>query len=384
MAIEGWLEYVSERSVSGWAFDPQAPEAHPTVSLRLGNRLIGEAKCSLFRPDLRAAKGGKGDYGFICSFAVPIETRDLGEVSAVVAGETLPILTISSANAQPALKFMTPLTECSREQESSPSGTASYPVFVLGSVRTGTSALGTAIASGTRYVGFGEGHFFDLMYHLQHCVETFYAEKQENLQFNTVMIRHVPQDFYEDLLHSTFRSVARQVFPSPYWIDKTPNRYMIELAPTLRRVWPMAKFIFMKRRGIENLLSRLHHFPDSISFATHCSDWATSMEAWNTTRPALGASAIEIDQREMLHQPSIVARRVGNFLELDDSEIESLRTQLGSGAGSSAERTLELSETGWSSEQIAIFKNVCGATMRKFGYSIGKSYFEGQSHPQAG
>jgi hypothetical protein len=384
MAIEGWLEFVSEYGASGWAFDPENPGAHHTVSIRRGNRLIGETRCNLFRTDLLAANIGRGDHAFVYNFATAIARRDIGDISASIAGETLPVFDSTSAptDGGPAPLIRRTLAADFRPQEAAPAGLpAAYPVFVLGSVRSGTSAIASALTSGTRYVGFREGLLFDLILRLRSCIAGFYSEREANLENDAVMIRHVPEKFVLDLVSSVFRNLASEIFSSAHWVDKTPTVDMISLTPTLARIWPEAKFIFMKRRGIENMLSRLRKFPDSIAFRSHCADWTAAMEAWETVRPSLGVNALEIDQKEMLSRPDDVARRVGIFLELDETERTALGTHL-------HDRTLErtanydadtpdISETGWSSEQIAIFRDICGTTMRKFGYGFGKSYFEG-------
>ena len=244
----------------------------------------------------------------------------------------------------------------------------------------------SALTGGTRYVGFKEGQFFDLIQRLLHCITLFYTEREASLGNDYVMIRYVPEKLVMDLVLSIFHNLASEMFSSVHWVDKTPSVDMIHLAPTLSRIWPEAKFIFMKRRGIENMLSRLRKFPDSISFRLHCANWTAAMEGWETVRPSLGVNALEIDQREMLSQPYQVARQIGAFLELDEAERAALATHLRDRTG---ERTVnfdadtpDISETGWSSEQITVFRDICGATMRKFGYGFGKSYFEGAaSHP---
>ena len=82
----------------------------------------------------------------------------------------------------------------------------------------------------------------------------------------------------------------------------------------------------------------------------------------------------------MLCEPHIVAQQVGNFLELSHAEILALGAQL-------QDRTLEstdagvhdtpaLCDTGWTRKQITIFLNLCGSTMRMFGYGLEKSYFD--------
>jgi len=53
------------------------------------------------------------------------------------------------------------------------------------------------------------------------------------------------------------RKLANQPFSSAHWVDKTPNLDIVRSADILYRIWPEAKFIYMKRRGIENVMSRL-------------------------------------------------------------------------------------------------------------------------------
>ena len=91
MAIEGWLDYISEHGVAGWAFDTENPRTHLTVSIRREGRLIGEARCNLYRPDLFEANVGRGDHAFVYNFATAIAAHDVGHISASIAGEILPV-----------------------------------------------------------------------------------------------------------------------------------------------------------------------------------------------------------------------------------------------------------------------------------------------------
>jgi hypothetical protein len=379
MAIEGSLDLVTEHFVTGWAFDSGAPEMHLTAVVMLGNRPIGEARCNLYRPDLHEAQVGEGDHAFTFNFPDALGPQDISRISASVAGMALPIGgDADNGNSLPQITRA--LAADFRKQEATASSASAQPVFILGSVRSGTSAITTALACGTRYVGFREGQVFDLLHQIQECARGFYMDKHSSLQNDTVMLRYVPLEYITDLLGSAFRDLADRLFSSRYWVDKTPNVDMIRLAPTLLRVWPKARFIYMKRRGIDNLMSRLRKFPDTVTFRTHCADWAQSMRAWEEVRPKLGDQGIEIDQHDMLSEPQIVAQRVGNFLELNHAEILSLGVQL-------QDRTLErtaasvhdtpaLCDTGWTCEQITIFLNLCGPTMRMFGYGVEKSYFD--------
>ena len=174
MAIAGWLEYVSAQGASGWAFDPEDPTAHHTVSIWRGNRLIGQTRCNLFRSDLLAANVGRGDHAFVYNFATAIAPHNLGDISASIGGETLPVFKAKCEEADPQIRRAL-AADFQPGQSAASELPPAHPVFVLGSVRSGTSAMAGALIGGTRYVGFREGQFFDLIQRLRECIALFYT-----------------------------------------------------------------------------------------------------------------------------------------------------------------------------------------------------------------
>jgi hypothetical protein len=185
------------------------------------------------------------------------------------------------------------------------------------------------------------------------------------------MLASVPPRMIQDGLQAMFTAITRAQFLTGNWMDKTPGVAMIQAAPLLRRVWPGSRFIFMKRRGIDNIESRRRKFPD-IDFADHCAAWADAMLAWHAIRAELAPVSVEIDQLTMARQPNEVVDEVADLLTLTEDEtarmLRALNTDrpqrtAGSLADSADRRALD-----WTNEQRQQFETICGDAMRQFGY----------------
>jgi hypothetical protein len=166
-------------------------------------------------------------------------------------------------------------------------------------------------------------------------------------------------------------------YTTPFWCDKTPTPQMIASVPIVAKAWPKSRFIFMKRRGLENVRSRLRKFSQSTFFG-HCWQWALIMSEWRSVRETVPDRFIEIDQRSLLLDAGSTAARVGRLLDLDAAEIQAFRAVLGrvrpEATGPPEAIVSDLSELGWSSEQIEIFQRVCGTEMDAYGYTYDAQY----------
>jgi hypothetical protein len=189
------------------------------------------------------------------------------------------------------------------------------PVFIVGSPRSGTSALADVLWH-IGYQGKGEGHFLTLLRGIDAIVDDHYVRFP-----GAPMLGNIDKHDLKRRLFETFRTVANDVNSKAPWFDKTPNLEMILVIPILRELWPGSVFVFAKRRGIENVISRMKKFPDT-PFENHCADWAGSMAAWRTIRPQLPPGCfIEVEQRDMIQQPERAARSLCAFLQADESAV---------------------------------------------------------------
>ena len=84
LLISGSLDYVSESSVEGWAFDPASPERKVQVTVIVNERDVWTGLADQLRPDLVEAGIGDGLHAFYAD----ISNEDLGtgyaEIRAVV------------------------------------------------------------------------------------------------------------------------------------------------------------------------------------------------------------------------------------------------------------------------------------------------------------
>jgi hypothetical protein len=154
---------------------------------------------------------------------------------------------------------------------------------------------------------------------------------------------------------------------------------MILAIPALRALWPSAVFLFAKRRGIENIVSRLKKFPH-LDFTYHCKDWARNMFTWRQLCDATpGLFYVEIDQWDIASQPDETADTISHFLELSTDEAATIadefrRDRPQETTPGTASHTLTLAETGWSAVEQDIFQRFCGNAMAENHYTTDASY----------
>jgi len=253
-----------------------------------------------------------------------------------------------------------------------------YPVFIVGSPRSGTSLLVDAMLS-AGYHGFREGNFLPLVTTLQtaidHHFSIFAAGGRQTLVGN--IDKAV---LSADMLRVIKSAVDPHVTQAP-WFDKSGNPAMIMAIGAIRSLWPESVFIFAKRRGIENLVSRLKKFPNH-NFEYHCKDWSRTMLEWRKVRDTLPpGTGIEIDQQDFVRDPSRVAAKLVNFLQLPADRtqrvLETLqRNRPQETESNSAARIYSLAKLDWSEPQKAAFMSNCLTEMQAYGYTLDETYEE--------
>jgi hypothetical protein len=251
-----------------------------------------------------------------------------------------------------------------------------YPLFIVGSPRSGTSILIDALR-GAGYHGFSEGNFLTLLQPIQRLIDRHFEIFDASSP--NVLVSQIDKSVLTAELHRVVCQAAEAQYGNRPWVDKTGNPEMIAAIPIMLHAWPTSHFIFAKRRAIENVYSRLRKFP-KLNFDYHCADWARNMAAWRQIKAEIpDLRAIEIDQREISAGPAEAAGRLAAFLALGDDAARRMtvifetnrpqQTQSGS-----AERLLRLETTGWTDEQVRVFHKYCDIEMEAFGYSLDESY----------
>lgn len=381
MQIKGFVEQVSNLQVRGWAYYPDDPAGHVAIEVSLGTEIIARATANLYRQDLERAKVGNGDHAFVVNFPVALEPESIVSVNVAAFSnelEKVPLSFVGSAPAAiPTSAFSIPADDESIDPEE-------RPLFILGAARSGTSAMAQSLLKSGAYEGFEEGHFLELAGRLMVSLQAYYDDNGGELSRPTLAAR-VPRRFVAEGIKDIFRATTRYAFPTGRWLDKTPKISMVTFAPLFREIWPNARFIFMKRRAIENILSRLKKFPE-IPFEIHCEDWTNTMKEWREIRVRLAGSAIEVEQMQMASQPIEVARSVTEFLSLGKPASRRFteilthehpeRTAIRFGTGSNIENV------DWPPHKKAKFLEICGGELKLFNYSLDEEYYHnGDKNP---
>lgn len=232
------------------------------------------------------------------------------------------------------------------------------PVFIIGSVRTGTTAItrGLQLAG---YPGHNEGHFITLFPHLAQGAMHWYKTVARGKARPKVLLYDQPYEAFMEKFVSFVRTYMAEVYGGDLWLYKTGGRRTIEALPFLKRVFPEARIVYCRRNPYEVMASRLLKFPN-VGFERHCSLLAGALLAWASVRGEL-PDWIEIDQREILNDPEQIADRVAEHLLLTTDERMRFARYITKGR---PQRTspdyaqLNEENVGWSAEQRRHFREV--------------------------
>ena len=255
-------------------------------------------------------------------------------------------------------------------------------IFIVGSPRSGTTAVGKAVQKILNKTVHGESHIAPYFKRLQAIAIRERGKSSAVKSKGTLMHELLPIEL-ELEFHNMVKNIHTSFYGREFIIDKTPGLPMIEALPFLFRIYPNSKVIFCKRRGIENIQSRLRKFP-KVSFRTHCRQWVNSMKGWTKIKKQLVSQTgheswlCEIDQYELLHDSINEINKIASFLNTDKTQAKKAINFL---KKNSPQRTSKdtsatsLEKTDWTDEQKIYFLSKSSAVMKAFNYSFDDQYF---------
>jgi hypothetical protein len=286
MQVGGKIEAFTEQSVMGWIAIYGTSEMKPRLELLLDATVLAVADASGYRPDVADKGFGDGRVQFKLDFPA----------DRTLTAEEKSRLRLRFAGSDIYLELPFKPTNAVRSASFSGEQTA-YPVLIVGSPRSGTSVLAQAMLR-AGYHGFEEGNLLGLGEFLNQRIDWYFNEIDASNQLTLLGTtnRDALKNKILDVLVGEVENSNRKI----PWFDKTGNPETILLLPYLMERWPNSRAIFSRRRGIENIMSRMVKFPNR-DFDYHCKDWAANMQAWRSVSNRLDPSRIiEIDQNELL------------------------------------------------------------------------------------
>jgi glycosyltransferase involved in cell wall biosynthesis len=268
---------------------------------------------------------------------------------------------------------------------------APNPVFIIGSPRSGTSALGWALAEHSELWTDQETDIFFYLLEYPH-VERAFEVATQRLDGNWLGNHGVTVDQFLEYLGVGLNALLTSTTGGRTWVDQTPaNTYVVE---RLGRMFPQARFIHLLRDGrrvVHSMMNfhrvlggdgdlegwrRSGRLPSwAADFREACTTWA------RLTRLALDFCAehpertLTITNEQMIADPEGVMRETLTFLGLHHEEAPArfLRTQrinssfAASGASSQAPLSAGEPWMDWTQEQRIVFQAEAGQVMVECG-----------------
>lgn len=251
-------------------------------------------------------------------------------------------------------------------------------VFVAGSPRSGTSVSGNALREALNSQGFGESHVSNIFSNSLRGIEQVYMNSGSSLS-NKSLIGVVNGAVIKASVINGFKAMVNNYLTGDYLVDKTPGIPALLALGEIFEIWPETKVVFCKRRGLENVASRINKF-EGVSFENHCMQWAKTFDVWDKVKRNLfeGENYIEIDQYDIQEKPNQVALELSMFITQSDKLQKTIESSFRSNRPQKTQEITKpnsLNSMSWTKEQKEIFIENCGNTMKKQGYSMDENYF---------
>jgi hypothetical protein len=243
-------------------------------------------------------------------------------------------------------------------------------VFILGSPRSGTSITYHAMREVFALPGRGESHVIPVFQRILHL---FYNYALEFSAMDGVLARNLDTASFKRFLAGYVREFYGQQYEGGCWVDKTPGAEAILGAELVAQVFPNAKFLLLRRNGIEIVQSAQKKF--DMSFSDACRGWATCMEAAESLR-ARRLDLLELDQFELTNTPEESAARIAAFLACPDKEAELAAFFRDQRVDKTSDhdwtRRVTLDDVDWNKAQKVEFLDLCGEAMLRAGYPLSR------------
>jgi hypothetical protein len=249
--------------------------------------------------------------------------------------------------------------------------------YILGTTRSGTSALRNALAE-TKFKGPGEGHLVPL---LEDLLGVVYKQKTSGLGAKSSgngLFRMSEHEMGVSIFLG-YEHYLQKTYGSEFIVDKTPTIEPIKFSSHLNRFHSSAKFIHCARRHIDNIISKCRKFPE-VPFEIHCREWTDCSLAWEEKKPQLNGNFIEFDYFDLVNDVIGVSIRVADYLGLSEEERNIFNNYIGVQRPEGSKETelgrvARFSDVEWTDKEKIDFMRICEPRGSQLGYGL-DYYFE--------
>lgn len=270
----------------------------------------------------------------------------------------------------------------------------SSPFFIVGSPRSGTTLLRFILSSHSRIYIPDETGFVPFLRKPPH-ENLSLSEVQEVLarigrlnRFWDGMVNDLdafyaalPQPTLANLLDGLFQ---QRIVPhgATRWGDKTP--LYVRYVPTIRALFPQAKFIHMIRDGRDATLSAFKKWGHEKAYMDHTYlliNWRRNVEAGWQAQKLLGADYLEVRYEELVSEAETAVSRICTFLDepFESTMVDQtgLAQQVGGGIDAHVEvqKPINRNSIGRWQQEMTRFQQkqankLIGPTLQKAGYPL--------------